>query len=114
LKLIGDEMKILAIPKAVSSASASAFDTELVNAEVEAVLRLYQADVIREIYSRFNARGLVLILEGKDTEEVRTVLNDLPAVQRGILEIDLIPLAPFQGFLRTIPEAANPIPTHPH
>ncbi len=107
-------MKILAIPKAVSSASANAFDAELINAEVDAVLRLYQADVIREIYSRSNSRGIVFFLEGDNLDEVKTLLSDLPAVQRGILDIELIPLAPFQGFLRTIPEAASPIPTHPH
>ena len=105
-------MKILAIPKAVSSASASAFDTELINAEVEAVLRLYQADVIREIYSRANSRGVVFVLEGASPEAVKMVLNDLPAVQRGILDIELIPLAPFQGFLRSLQEEASTIPTH--
>ncbi len=100
-------MKILAIPKAVSNASANAFDSELIDAEVEAVLRLYQADVIREIYTRANSRGVVFMLEGASPEEVKTALNQLPAVQRGILEIELIPLAPFQGFLRTIPEEAS-------
>ena len=103
-------MKILAIPKAVSSASANAFDPQLVNAEVDAVLRLYQADVIREIYSRVNSRGIVFMLEGSGPEEVKKVLDDLPAVQRDVIEIELIPLAPFQGFLRSIQEEA----THPH
>ncbi len=100
-------MKILAIPKAVSSASANAFDSELVNAEVEAVLRLYQADVIREIYTRANSRGVVFLLEGANPEEAKKVLNNLPAVQRGVLDIELIPLAPFQGFLRSIKEEAS-------
>ncbi len=107
-------MKILAIPKAVSSASASAFDTQLIEAEIEAVLRLYQADVIREVYTRGNARGIVFILEGTSPEDVRMALNDLPAVQRGILEIELVPLAPFQGFLRSLQEAAEAVPTHTH
>ncbi len=106
-------MKILAIPKAVSSTSANAFDSQLVNAEVEAVLRLYQSDVIREIYTRANSRGVVFILEGASLDEVKTALSQLPAVQRGVLDIDLIPLAPFQGFLRPIQEEAGTLPDHP-
>ncbi len=106
-------MKILAIPKAVSSTSANAFDSQLIDAEVEAVLRLYQADVIREIYTRANSRGVLFILEGESSEEVSKTLNDLPAVQRGVLDIELIPLAPFQGFLRSLREEAGSPPNHP-
>ena len=106
-------MKILAIPKAVSSTSANAFDSQLIEAEVEAVLRLYQADVIREIYTRANSRGVVFVLDGASPEEIRKTLNDLPAVQRGILDIELIPLAPFQGFLRSIREEGGAAPNHP-
>ncbi len=107
-------MKILAIPKAVSSTSANAFDSQLIEAEVEAVVRLYQADVIREIYTRANSRGVVFVLEGASPEEVRKALNDLPAVQRGILDIELIPLAPFQGFLRSVREKAGASPHQAH
>ncbi len=106
-------MKILAIPKAVSNTSANAFDSQLVDAEVAAVLRLYQADVIREIYTRANSRGVVFVLEGANPEEVRKVLNDLPAVQRGVLDIELIPLAPFQGFLRPAQTEAAASHHHP-
>lgn len=105
-------MKILAIPKAVSSTSANAFDSQLIDAEVEAVLRLYQADVIREIYTRANSRGVVFVLEGASPEEVKMTLSQLPAVQRGILDIELIPLAPFQGFLRSLQEEAGTVPHH--
>lgn len=103
-------MKILALPKAVSSSSANAFDPQLVNAEVDAVLRLYQAGVIRDIYTRANSRGIVFTLEASSPEEAKKVLDDLPAVQRGVIEIELFPLAPFLGFLRPIQEEA----THPH
>lgn len=100
-------MKILAIPQLAPTASPDAFDSHLVAVEVDAVLRLYQSDFIREIYTRANSRGIVFFLEAASVEEAKEKLSHLPAVERDILNIDLIPLAPFQGFLRNPVEEAN-------
>jgi len=107
-----DEMQMLVIPKAAPSAAPDAFDAQLVKAEVDAVLRLYQANVIREIYTRANSRGVVFFLESASLEAAREILSTLPAVERGILDLEIIPLAPFQGFLRSAVGEGDAVADH--
>ncbi len=107
-------MQMLVIPRAATSAAPDAFDARLVKAEVEAVLRLYQANIIREIYTRANSRGVVFFLESASPEAAREALSTLPAVERGILDLEIIPLAPFQGFLRPALEEGEAVADHHH
>jgi hypothetical protein len=92
-------LKILALEKETPGATASDFKLHLV-AEAATVWSLYQAGVIRELYFRQDRSDAVLILECADAAEAREVLRTLPLVQAGLIDFEIIPLAPYPGFAR--------------
>lgn len=92
-------MKILALEHEVPGMSAADFAPYL-KAEAEAAWNLYQEGVIRELYFRADRREAVLVLECDTPEEARGVLQSLPLVEQGLIEFEVIPLAPYPGFAR--------------
>jgi hypothetical protein len=67
-------------------------------AEVEAVWRLYTQGVIREFYTRADNGGpAILAVESESVESAQKVLMELPLVEMNMLDLDLIPLAPFRN-----------------
>jgi len=92
-------MKILAIEKEKPDVTSDQFK---VHAEAEAmkVWELCQSEKIREIYFRQDINCAVLVLECKNTEEAKLVLDNLPFVQHGLITFDIIPLKPYPGFSR--------------
>ncbi len=91
-------MKILALARAVPNTSPEAFTPELIKAEVSAVVKLYQSDFVREIYVRQGGPSAVLIIESDSAEAARAALGVLPMVEKGLLDFEMIPLAPFPAF----------------
>lgn len=49
---------------------------------------------IRNFWFQVNRPGVVFILECKDEDEAQKLMNELPLVVAGMMEIDLIPLQP--------------------
>lgn len=92
-------MKILALEQEIPGAAAEAFKPHL-KAEAIRVWELYQAGVFRELYFRQDRSDAVLMLECRDVEEAKEVLNTLPLVKAGLITFDLIPLSPYPGFAR--------------
>jgi hypothetical protein len=69
-----------------------------IKAELEAVWRLYAQGVVREFYSRADQGGpAVLSVESDSVEAARQALGALPLVAMGLLDLELIPLAPFNN-----------------
>jgi len=67
-------------------------------AEVEAVWRLYTQGVIREFYTRADNGGpAILAVESESVESAQKALAELPLVEMKMLDLDLIPLAPFRN-----------------
>jgi hypothetical protein len=65
-------------------------------AEVEAVWRLYSQGIVREFYTRGDSGGpAILTVESPSLDEARQALAELPLVEKKLLDLDLIPLAPF-------------------
>jgi len=95
-------MKILAIEKELPSATAERYKPHL-QAEAAQVWKLYQADVIREMYFDRDKHNAVLILEGQDVADANRALGTLPLVKAGLIAFDVIPLTPYTGFARLIP-----------
>jgi hypothetical protein len=55
--------------------------------------------LVRQIWSRADARGAVMILEAASLEDARAVVAKLPLMQSGHLQIDsIIPLIPYRAF----------------
>lgn len=67
-------------------------------AEVEAVWGLYTQGVIREFYTRADNGGpAILAVESESVESAKQALAELPLVKMKMLDLDLIPLAPFRN-----------------
>ncbi len=92
-------MKILALEKETPGVTAEQFQPHL-KAEAACAWQLYQAGLIRELYFNRDAHTAVLILEAASLDEARQALTHLPLVQEGLIEFELIPLAPYNGFER--------------
>ncbi len=92
-------MKIIALEKELPGATSAQFASYL-KAEAEKVWQLYQAGLVREFYFRQDQTTAVLVLECLDLQEARNLLADMPLVQNGLIEFELIPLKPYPGFAR--------------
>ncbi len=67
-------------------------------AEVEAVWDLYTRGIVREFYTRADQGGpAVLTVECESVEAAKKALQGLPLVEMNMIDLDLIPLAPFSG-----------------
>ncbi len=67
-------------------------------AEVGAVWRLYTQGIIREFYTRADNGGpAILTVESESVESAKKALAELPLVEMKMLDLDLIPLAPFRN-----------------
>lgn len=92
-------MKILALEHEHPSSSGPDFKPHL-QAEAARVWELHQAGIIRELYFHRDEHTAVLILESENLEAAQQTLASLPLVQAGLIEFELIPLAPYSGFER--------------
>ena len=66
-------------------------------------LKMVAGDVVREIYSRADGNGAVLVFEEESAEAVETHLKTLPLVEAGLLTYEIYPVTPY----RAIVAAAN-------
>lgn len=87
-------MKILAIDKVLESATPEGIKANFMK-EVDQTVKLYLADVVREIYFRQDRSGTVLVLEAPSLEDARKMIETLPLVREKMIDFELIPLGPF-------------------
>ena len=67
-------------------------------AEVEAVWDLYTRGIVREFYTRADQGGpAILTVESETVESAQNALAKLPLVELKMIDLDLIPLAPFSN-----------------
>jgi len=92
-------MKILALEKEVPGVPDDAFEPHL-RAEAARAWELHQAGVIRELHFRADRPEAVLVLECAGVDQARTALATLPLVREGLIDFELVPLAPYPGFAR--------------
>jgi hypothetical protein len=77
----------------------------LVHAEVRKHWELYKSGVLRSIHHRGDVRGVVLMLEADNKEDVEKAMESLPLVQAGLVVINnVIPLKPYLSFERLFRE----------
>ncbi len=92
-------MKILALEKESPAATAGQFQP-LLKDEARCVWDLQQSGLVREAYFATEDHTAVLILECEDVQTARRALASLPLVKAGLIQFDLIPLVPYDGFAR--------------
>ncbi len=99
-------MKILVVPKLRPGASVEELQPH-VKAEIQAVWDLYTQGICREFYTRADQPGgAILMVESPTVEAAKAALATLPLVERRLLDLDLIPLAPFTHLTRLFPAAS--------
>ena len=92
-------MKILALEKEISGATAETFQ-RYAKAEAAKAWELHQGGSIRELYFRADQHTVVLVMECASVEEAQGILATLPFVREELIQFDLIPLTAYTGFAR--------------
>jgi hypothetical protein len=67
---------------------------KIMPAEIRATVRLYLDGVIRQWYSRGDGKGVVFILDCKDTAEAHAVMDGLPLSSENLMDHEFIPIGP--------------------
>src|SRR5882762_8815450 len=62
--------------------------------EIRQTLQLYLNGRIRQWYSRSDGRGVVLLLDAKDTAEAHAIMDGLPLGQQNLMDHDYIAVGP--------------------
>jgi hypothetical protein len=92
-------MKILAIEYEIEGKRREEFLPYL-ESEASELWRLYQSDIVREVYFDNDNRRAILILECKDGSEAKKRLSELPLVKEKLIRFEVIPLSPYPGYSR--------------
>ena len=91
-------MKVLAIGHAQSGVRWEHI-APYVGEDARRMWELYETDRVREFYLRADHRpGVVLVLECDDVMEAERLVAELPIVEAGLLDFEVIPLRPYIGF----------------
>ncbi len=92
-------MKFLALTRRHIDRFSEAEFAEVLGPEAEAARALYARGAFREIYSRGDVPGAAIVLEAADLDGARALVAELPFAQRGMMEVDIVPLLPYRGFV---------------
>ena len=63
-------------------------------AEIRATVQLYLEGKIREWYAREDGRGAVFLLNARDLDEAKSILESLPLAHENMLDHEYIPVGP--------------------
>ena len=63
-------------------------------AEIRATVQLYLEGKIREWYAREDGRGAVFLLNARDLDEAKSILESLPLAHESMLDHEYIPVGP--------------------
>jgi muconolactone delta-isomerase len=69
-----------------------------VGAEAERARELYAEGWLRQIWHRADMPGACLLWEAAGVEQVNELLGTLPFAKAGLLDFEVIALAPYRGF----------------
>jgi muconolactone delta-isomerase len=92
-------MQFLVVLRRRTEAFSAEQFSALLEPEAQAARALYQDGFTRQIWSRGDEPGAVLLVEAADVEEVKRCLRSLPLYEQGMLETQVITqLNPYRGF----------------
>jgi hypothetical protein len=67
--------------------------------EARRALQFVAEDFVREIYSRRDGKGAVLVVEADSEATARAKLADLPLAKLGMLDFEFYPVGPYRGIV---------------
>lgn len=75
--------------------------------EVRDTVKLYLDGRIREWYSRGDARGVIFLLDSKNVEDARALMESLPLSKEGLMDYEYIPVGPLMPLRFLIGQASE-------
>jgi len=94
-------MKIFVVATRNQDKPAEDF-TPLMDPEADYALKLYKEGFIREIYSRTDGKGALVVVEAKNEDEAANKLSNLPLAKAGLLSFDIYGTTAYRGIIRGI------------
>ena len=91
-------MKFFVIGKRKENIKPEQF-AEYLDLEAELAIQLFREEFIRELYSIKGGKGACMIIEANDEDEIRLKLSKLPFVKNNYLDIDILEVKPYRGFI---------------
>ena len=91
-------MKFFVIGKRKESIKPEQF-AEYLDLEAKMAIQLFRDEFIRELYSIKGGKGACMVIEANDENEIREKLGALPFVKNNYLDIDIIEVKPYRGFM---------------
>ena len=90
---------IAAVRRNLDQFSGSDYTPQLLEEEAQRVRQLYADGIFREVWSRGDHPGAVILIEAGTPDEAQAVLASLPFAIREMLTLDvLVPITPYRGF----------------
>lgn len=105
-------MKILALEKEMPGFTNEDYYPHL-KAEAARVWELYQAGIFREMFFRADDHTAILMMECNSVEDARRILETLPLVEAGLVDFEVMALAPYDGFSRLFGDKNKTRPLSP-
>ena len=94
-------MKVIVVATRKEGASPDEFAPHLA-AESNHALGMYRDEIVREIYSRTDGKGAVLVLECANEEEAARQVGELPLAKLGLLSFEIYGTAPYRGIVQSV------------
>ena len=94
-------MKFFVVAHRKEDASPEAF-APLLDDEANHALTLFRDELVREIYSRDDGKGAILVLEANDFEHAKSIVSELPFAKAGLLDFDIYGARPYRGIIQNI------------
>ena len=82
-------MKFVIVATRNQTASPDEFTPEILQAETKAAFKMMADDFLRELYSRTDGKGAILIVEAASEDEVKQKLATLPMAQKNLLSAEI-------------------------
>ena len=89
-------MQYLVIANVAAGASMELVEL-LVQPEARRVWEMYVGGLLRSVWYRSDKPGAVLLLEAPGEPEIQEAVRSLPMVEAGLLDVEVIPLTPYDG-----------------
>lgn len=91
-------MKVFAVATRKPGFGPEDFQPHLA-AESRRAAEMYRDGHIREIYSRADGQGAVLVFEAADADAVRALMDTLPLVEKDMLTYEVYGTGAYRGFI---------------
>lgn len=93
-------MRILVLDVPHEGVSPADYAPHLLN-EIKHGWALSKRDFIREIYSRLDHPGVVIVVEAESVEKAKEVCDTFPLVEAGLIDFQYIPFTNY-GFVENL------------